>query len=92
MTAAANARDRIASREIRNTLVVARQAQGLTLAAVAERMDCHLQQLSKAEHPDGPVPGIDLLARWADALGYEIALLPKVPAVLPEAAEIGAAL
>lgn len=72
----AAARDRIASRDIRNTLVIARQAQGLTLVALAERIGCTVNQLSQWEQGN-VTPGIDWLARWAEGLGYEIALLPK---------------
>lgn len=70
------ARDHIASQPIRNVLVIARQSAGLTLADVAERADCLPNQLNNWENGRN-TPGVDALARWADALGYEIALLPK---------------
>lgn len=77
-TADAAARDRAASNQIRTTLVIARQAQRLSLTQLAEQVGCYANQINKWEQPDGPVPGIDWMARWAAALGYEIALLSKV--------------
>lgn len=77
MTAAARDADRIASRDIRNTLVIARQAQGLSLQTVADRIGISLQLLSKWEHAETSIPTVDSMARWAAALGYEIALMSK---------------
>lgn len=75
-TADVAARDRDTGRPIRNVLVIARQAQGLTLADLAERMGCLPKQLSNWENAQN-MPGVAWMATWADALGYELALLPK---------------
>lgn len=77
MSRTTNEPDRLATRDIRNVLVVARQAQERSLADVADHIGVHLQQLSRWEQANAAMPNIDSLCRWADALGYEIALLPK---------------
>ncbi|GAA1395215.1 helix-turn-helix domain-containing protein [Catellatospora coxensis] len=71
-----NPADRPASRTIRNVLVIARQASGRSQRDVADAAGCQPHQLDAWENAVN-TPGIDKLAAWAAALGYEIALLPK---------------
>lgn len=57
-------------------LVTARHAAGLTQRDLAERMGI-VQSLLGGWESGRQVPTVMSVANWADALGYELAMLPK---------------
>jgi transcriptional regulator with XRE-family HTH domain len=59
-----------------SALYASRLRQALTLAEVAERLGGHLQHVSRSLRGDDEMRGRRLFA-LADALGYDLALVPR---------------
>jgi transcriptional regulator with XRE-family HTH domain len=64
--------------EIVEMLRVARRASMISQDAVATAIGKQQNDISKYEHMTRPYLGCDTLIAWADTLGYELVLQPKV--------------
>lgn len=63
---------------IMEQLIIARKSWKLTVPDVAKRIGCDKATLYHLECGD-KLPSGKILVKWAEALGYELALRPKSP-------------
>lgn len=59
---------------IRQVLITRRKELGLTRSGVAKRMGVSSTHVTNLEEGVVTSPGIDMVTRWADALGYDMEL------------------